>query len=267
MQRLKNKSALITGAARGIGAETARIMAAQGATVFIADILDQQALKTASEINQEDGKAIPLRLDVTEEKDWYSALSEIEDTVGGLDILVNNAGVFLGKDFEEMSLTEWRTLVDTNMTSVFLGTKICAPLLRQSAKKKPHGSAIVNVSSIAGMVAAPNDQLYSMVKGGVTVFTKSTAVSFASKGDRIRVNSVHPGVVDTDMGNLAISAQAKRLGVTDTEQARKLSEERHPVGRIATTIDIANAILYLASDEAAFITGVSLPVDGGYTAQ
>ena len=267
MKKLNNKIALITGAARGIGAETARLMAAQGATVYVADRLDQQAQQVAAEINKEGGKAIALKLDVTSEANWQSAVGEIQEANGGLDILVNNAGIFLGKDFEEMSLNEWQTLVDANMTSVFLGTKICAPLLRQSANKSQHGSSIVNVSSIAGMVAAPNDALYSMTKGGVTVFTKSTAVSFASKGDRIRVNSVHPGVVDTEMGDLAIAAQAKRLGVTDADQVRKLSAERHPAGRIATTVDIANAILFLASDDAAFMTGVSMPVDGGYTAQ
>ncbi|MBX2883824.1 MAG: SDR family oxidoreductase [Granulosicoccus sp.] len=267
MKKLQNKTALITGAARGIGANTARLMAAQGATVFVADRLSQQVGKVASVINEQGGKAVSLKLDVTSEENWQSVVVEIENQQGGLDILVNNAGIFLGKDFEEMSLVEWQTLVDANMTSVFLGTKLCAPLLRHASEKSPLGSAIVNVSSIAGLVAAPNDALYSMTKGGVTVFTKSTAVSFASKGDRIRVNSVHPGVVDTEMGELAIAAQAKRLGVTDTEQVRKLSAERHPVGRIATTEDIANAILFLASDDAAFMTGVSMPVDGGYTAQ
>lgn len=266
-KRFDNKTALVTGGSRGIGAKTAQLMAAQGATVFVTDILDQQAQQVSSEIDKEGGKSISIKLDVTKEADWQSTVNQIQETAGGLDILVNNAGVFLGKDFEEMGLSEWQTLVDANMTSVFLGTKICAPLLRQSAKKSPHGSAIVNVSSVAGMVAAPNDALYSMAKGGVTVFTKSTAISFANKGDRIRVNSVHPGVVDTSMGDIAISAQAKRLGVTDAEQVRKLSAERHPAGRIATTEDIANAILFLASDESAFMTGVSMPVDGGYTAQ
>ena len=148
-----------------------------------------------------------------------------------------------------------------------LGTKFCAPALREGAKHSEHGSAIVNLSSIVGLVGAPNDPLYAMTKGGVTLFTKSTALGFASKGDRIRVNSVHPGVVDTAMGDLAMGALANRLGVTDTDKARQLTIGRHPMGRIAETADVANAVLFLASDESAFMTGVSLPVDGGYTAQ
>jgi 3(or 17)beta-hydroxysteroid dehydrogenase len=267
MKRLQNKIGLITGAARGIGAETARLMAYSGAVVFVADILVKQANEVVSQINENGGKAFAIGLDVTSEGSWQSAIDEIINTVGKLDILVNNAGIFLAKDFEEVTVMEWKNLADVNMTSVFLGTKICASALRESAKQSAHGSAIVNISSVAGLVAAPNDALYAMTKGGVTLFTKSTAVSFAHKGDRIRVNSIHPGVVDTDMGDLAIAAQAKRLGVTDTEKVRQLSADRHPVGRIGETSDVANAILFLASDEAAFITGTSLAVDGGYTAQ
>ena len=164
-------------------------------------------------------------------------------------------------------MDDWRKLVDVNMTSVFLGTKLCAPALREAGKQSQHGSAIVNLSSIAGLVAAPNDPLYGMTKGGVTLFTKSTAISFANQGDRIRVNSVHPGVVNTQMGEQALTAQAKRLGITDADQLRKLSAKKHPIGRIAEAQDIANAILFLASDESAFMTGVNMPVDGGYTAQ
>ncbi len=267
MKRLQNKIGLITGAARGIGAETARLMADSGAIVFIADILVKQADQVASEIEENGGKAFVIELDVTSEVSWQSAIAKITSSVGKLDILVNNAGILLAKDFEEVTVAEWKKLVDVNMTSVFLGTKICAPALRESAKQSAHGSAIVNISSVAGLVAAPNDPLYAMTKGGVTLFTKSTAVSFANKGDRIRVNSIHPGVVDTDMGDIAITAQAKRLGVTDTEKIRQLSADRHPVGRIGETSDVANAVLFLASDEATFVTGTSLTVDGGYTAQ
>jgi len=267
MKRLQNKIVLITGAARGIGAETARLMAKHGATVVVSDILIRQAEQVVTEINNAGGKAYVLELDVTSESSWRSAIQEIIDSNGKLDILVNNAGFLVAKGFEEVSLEEWQKLVDVNMTSVFLGTKVCAPALRESAKYSKQGSSIVNISSIAGMVAAPNDPLYAMTKGGVTIFTKSTAVAFANKGDRIRVNSVHPGVVDTEMGNLAIQAQAKRLGVADTVKVRKLSEDRHPLGRIGETSEIANAVVFLASDEAAFITGISMPVDGGYTAQ
>lgn len=267
MNKLDNKIALITGAAKGIGAQTARVMAQQGATVFVADILTDLAQQVARDINADGGHATALTLDVTSEAGWHDAIQQVTDSGGKLDILVNNAGYFFGKSLEDATLDDWRKLVDVNMTSVFLGTKICAPALREAGSLSPHGSAIINLSSIAGLVAAPNDPLYGMTKGGVTMFTKSVAISFANKGDRIRVNSVHPGVVNTQMGDQAIASQAKRLGIADTEQIRKLSAEKHPMGRIAETADIANAILFLASDDSAFMTGVSMPVDGGYTAQ
>ena len=271
MTKLTNKTALITGAASGIGAQAARVMAQQGAIVFVADILIEQAQQVVNDINNNGGQAVAIKLDVSCESDWHDAIQQITDIGGSnggqLDILVNNAGVFLGKPLEEATMDDWRKLVDVNMTSVFLGTKLCAPALREAGKQSQHGSAIVNLSSIAGLVAAPNDPLYGMAKGGVTLFTKSTAISFANKGDRIRVNSVHPGVVNTQMGEQALAAQANRLGISDTDQLQKLSAEKHPIGRIAETQDIANAILFLASDDSAFMTGVNMPVDGGYTAQ
>ena len=267
MKKLSDKVALVTGAAKGIGADTARLLAHHGATVFVADILTKQAGQVTSEIEASGGKAFAIQLDVTSESSWQLAISAVLKTAGRLDILVNNAGFLLAKDFEQATLAEWKKLADVNMTSVFLGTKICAPALRDSADSTSEGSAIVNISSVAGLVAAPNDALYAMTKGGVTLFTKSTAVSFANKGDRIRVNAIHPGVIDTDMGNRAILAQAKRLGVTDTEKVRQLSADRHPVGRIGKTTDVANMVLFLVSDEASFITGSSMTVDGGYTAQ
>ena len=267
MTKLSNKTALITGAARGIGASISRLMAQQGASVYLADVLFEQAQQVASSIIDSGGQATVIKLDVTSETDWQNAVQQITADGGTLDILVNNAGYFLGKSLEDATMDDWRKLVDVNMTSVFLGTKLCAPALRNAGKHSQHGSAIVNLSSIAGLVAAPNDPLYGMAKGGVTNFTKSTAISFASNGDRIRVNSVHPGVVDTQMGEKAIAAQAKRLGVEDTNEVFKLSADRHPLGRIAETQDIANAVLFLASDDSAFMTGVNMPVDGGYTAQ
>ena len=267
MKKLVDKTALITGAARGIGAKTAQLMANNGATVFLADILTDQVEQLAQEINDSGGHATALTLDVSSESSWQAVIEEI--TVGGklLDILVNNAGYFLGKSFEEATMDEWHKLVGVNMTSVFLGTKFCAPALRKAGKQSEHGSAIVNLSSIAGLVAAPNDPLYGMTKGGVTMFTKSAAISFANQGDRIRVNSVHPGVTDTEMGQHAIDSQVKRLGITDAEQIQNAAAKNHPLGRIGNTEDIAQAILFLASDDSAFMTGVSMPVDGGYTAR
>jgi len=270
MNKLHNKTALVTGAAKGIGAEVARLLAQEGATVFAADILTTQLDDVVNDINAEHitgGKAIGLSFDVCSEEGWQKAIQQITDGGGQLDILINNAGYFLGKSLEDASMEEWRKLVDTNMTSIFLGTKLCAPALREAGKQSPQGSAIINLSSIAGLVAAPNDPLYGMTKGGVTIFTKSAAISFANQGDRIRVNSVHPGVVNTDMGDQAIASAARRLGINDDEKIRKLPEQIHPLGRRAETEDIAKAIVFLASDDAGFITGISMPVDGGFTAQ
>jgi NAD(P)-dependent dehydrogenase (short-subunit alcohol dehydrogenase family) len=186
---------------------------------------------------------------------------------GGLDILVNNAGVFLGRGIEEATLADWQKLCGVNRTGVFLGTRHALPALRERARHSPQGSAIVNLASIAGLVGSQLDPLYSMTKGGVTTFTKSAALEFARKGYRIRVNSIHPGVIETDMGAQTFVSRAQRMGTNDVEAARQLSLSTHPIGRLGTPTDIANGIVFLASDEAGFMTGAGLVVDGGMTAQ
>lgn len=263
---MQDKVVLVSGAARGIGAHIAARMASEGAFVFVSDILVEQATQVAADINTDGGKAEPLSLDVTCEASWQAAVDHILDACGKLDVLVNNAGMVLAQDFEAVSLADWQTMVDVNMTSVFLGSKVCAPALRQAGQNSAGGSSIINISSVAGLVAAPNDPLYAMTKGGVTLFTKSTAVTFANKGDPVRVNSIHPGFIETQMAEQVMAAQAKRMGVEDSKM-RALAEQRHPLGRLGQTSDIANAALYLASDEAAFVTGSNLVVDGGLTAQ
>src|SRR3984893_1048441 len=182
MNRLDGKIALISGAARGIGAETARLMAAAGAKVAVGDVLDERGRKTARAIESAAGaEAIYTRLDVTREEDWTAAITAVTGRFGGLDILVNNAGVFLGMSIEEVTLADWQRLCGVNLTGVFLGTKLALPALRDSAQKSPHGSAIVNLSSVAGLVGSTGDPLYSMTKGGVTLFTKSAALEVARK--------------------------------------------------------------------------------------
>ena len=266
MNRLDNKVALISGAARGIGAETARLMSQVGAKVVVADLLSDAGQATCRSIKEEGGEALYLDLDVSREDSWAAAVDAAVAHFGKIDILVNNAGLFLGQDFEEVPLEDWERLVSVNLTGVFLGTRVCAPALRESAKDSPHGSAIVNLSSIAGLVGAPLDPLYSMTKGGVTIFTKSTALDFARKNDRIRVNSVHPGVIDTEMGQQTIETGARMFNENNTDLALKRSIQRHPMGRLGTVDDIARAIVFLASDDAGFMTGSSLVVDGGLTA-
>jgi 3(or 17)beta-hydroxysteroid dehydrogenase len=264
MNRLDGKVALISGAARGIGAETARLMAEAGARVAVSDVLDETGRETAHAIG---GAAFYVHLDVTSEEDWHAAIAATVGRFGRLDILVNNAGLFLGKDIESASLAEWQRLSAVNLTGVFLGTKLCLPALREAAQTSAHGSAIVNLASTAGIVGSTQDPLYSMTKGGVTLFTKSAALEFARKGYKIRVNSMHPGTIDTDMGDQVLATRARNLGTNDTDAARRQVIERLPIGRMGTPNDIARGILFLASDDAAFMTGAGLIIDGGITAQ
>ena len=268
MNRLDGKVALVTGAARGIGGETARLMVEAGAKVALCDVLDEQGREAARAISGPGGDAaLYQHLDVTSEEEWTAAIAAVVERFGRLDILVNNAGLFLGKDIESASLAEWQRLSAVNLTGVFLGTKLALPALRAAAETSPCGSAIVNLASTAGLVGSTQDPLYSMTKGGVTLFTKSAALEFARKGYKIRVNSMHPGTIDTDMGDQVLVARARNLGTNDIEAARRQVLGRLPIGRMGTPLDIARGILFLASDDAAFMTGSALVIDGGITAQ
>jgi 3(or 17)beta-hydroxysteroid dehydrogenase len=267
MNRLDGKVALISGAARGIGAETARKMAAAGAAVVVGDVLAERVRETAKEIAGAGGKALALALDVTSEDSWNAAVAAATKQFGKLDILVNNAGIFLGKDMMDATLEEWNRLVAINMTGVWLGTKACAPALAESGNASRHGSAIVNLASVAGLVGSQLDPLYSMSKGGVTLFTKSSALAFARRGWKIRVNSIHPGVIETDMGAQTFVSRARQAGSNDVEGARSVAARQHPIGRLGVAEDIALGIVFLASDDAGFMTGSGMVVDGGLTAQ
>lgn len=178
MNRLDGKVALISGAARGIGAETAKLMIEAGAKVAIGDVLDERGRETVRSLG--DG-ALYHHLDVTQDESWQAMIAAVTARFGGIDILVNNAGMFLGKGIEEASLDEWHRLVAINMTGVFLGTKLCLPALRERAQHSAHGSAIVNLASVAGLVGSQLDPLYSMTKGGVTLFTMTGTGQLASR--------------------------------------------------------------------------------------
>ena len=264
MNRLDGKVALISGAARGIGAETARLMVEAGARIAVGDVLDERGRETVRALGD---AALYQHLDVTNPDDWNAAVAAAVTRFGGLDILVNNAGLFLGKGVEEASLDEWHRLVAVNLTGVVLGTKSALPALRDRGADSAHGSAIVNLASVAGLVGSQLDPLYSLTKGGVTLFTKSTALEFACKGYKIRVNSIHPGVIQTDMGEQTFAARARNTGTNDVEASRRIALNTHPIGRLGTPTDIAKGIVFLASDDAGFMTGAGLVVDGGLTAQ
>lgn len=267
MNRLDGKVAFLSGAARGIGGAAATLMASVGAKVVIGDVLEERGRQTVREIEAAGGQATFVPLDVTQEASWTAALDATVKQYGGLDILVNNAGIFVGKGVEDASMDDWHRLVAVNLTGVVLGTRVALPHLKARAKDSPHGSAIVNLASVAGLVGSQLDPLYSLTKGGVTLFTKSTALEFGRKGYRVRVNSIHPGVIDTDMGQQTFAMRAQALGTNDTEATRKLSTTMHPIGRLGVADDIAKGIVFLASDDSGFMTGTGLVVDGGYTAQ
>jgi len=256
MNRLDGKVVFISGAARGIGGETAKLMSKAGARVAIGDVLDEVGRKHAKEID-----GFYVHLDVTDEASWAQAMDATVKKYGKLDVLVNNAGIFVGKGVEDASMDEWHKLVAVNLTGVVLGTRAALPHL-----KKTKGN-IVNTASIAGLVGSQLDPLYSLTKGGVTTFTKSTALEFGRKGYGVRVNSIHPGVIDTDMGQQTFAMRARQLGSNDTEATKRTSTSMHPIGRLGVANDIAKGILFLASDDASFMTGAGLVVDGGYTAQ
>ena len=257
MNRLDGKVAFLSGAARGIGGATAKLMASVGAQVVIGDVLDERGRQTAKEIGE---SAIYVHLDVTSEACWAEAMDATARKFGKIDVLVNNAGIFNGKGVEEASLDDWHRLVAVNLTGVVLGTRAALPHL-----KKTKGN-IVNLASIAGLVGSQLDPLYSLTKGGVTLFTKSTALEFGRKGYGIRVNSIHPGLIETDMGEKTFVMRAQQQGTNDTEKARQATLGLHPIGRLGVAADIAKGIVFLASDDAGFMTGAGLVVDGGWTA-
>ena len=263
MNRLDGKIAFLSGAARGIGAETARLMVEAGARVAIGDVLDEPGRETVRALEAAAGEALYVHLDVTRADDWAAAMAAVTARFGGLDILVNNAGIFIAKGIEESTAVDWERLCGVNLTGVFLGTQAALPALRERGAASPQGSAIVNLSSIVGLVGSARAPLYSLTKGGVTLFTKSTALECARKGYRIRVNSIHPGIIDTEMGAQAIAAR----GESDIAAARAQAGAAHPIGRLGTAADVAKGILFLASDDAGFMTGSSLVLDGGWTAQ
>jgi len=250
MSRLADRIALITGAASGIGLATARRFAAEGATVLLAD-RDADRLAAAHAALGED-RHQAIRLDVTDEAGWIAVADRIATDFGRLDILVNNAGFGTFRSIADTSLDQWRSILAVNLDSVFLATKYMLPPLAASGR-----GAIVNMSSIRGIVAGPNTGSYCAAKGAVRMFTKATALECAALGNGVRANSIHPGHIATPLSAPAYA---------DPEVARHLLADV-PMGRIGEADEIADAILFLASDESRYMTGGELVVDGGTTAQ
>ena len=247
--RLEGKVALISGGARGMGAEEALLFAREGARVVIADVLEAEGRALAASIPG--GQAIFVRLDVTKEADWQRAVSLAEEIYKRLDILVNNAGVSAVGGIEDTTVEEWDRVMSVNAKGVFLGTKYAIPAMQRAG-----GGSIINISSQLGIVAMnESSPQYIASKGAVRLLTKSTAIQYAA--DAIRCNSVHPGPIVTPMTE----------GRRSDPAVRELMTSRIPLGRYGEAIDVAYGVLYLASDEASFITGSELVIDGGWVAQ
>ena len=248
--RLKNKVAIITGAAKGQGEFEARLFASEGATVVLCDIDVEACGKTAEEISSSGGSAVSMTLDVTSEPNWIGVIEQTVEFFGKLDILVNNAGIYSRVPIENASVEEFVHILEVNLRGVFLGTKHAIPAMRTSG-----GGSIINISSTAGIVGNVGSGAYGASKGGVRSFTKYTAIQHASEG--IRANSVHPGPIDTDMISDNLS----------TAEGRKSTESRIPMGRVGSIEDVAMGVLFLATDESSYMTGSELVIDGGMTAQ
>ena len=261
MNRLDGKTALISGASRGIGEAAARLMISVGANVIIGDILKTKGDETA-EILGPNAKFI--HLDVTNENDWSNAVDLAVDQFGGLDILVNNAGLFLGRDFSDISLDDWNRLANVNMTGVWLGTKVATEALAKRGSESNQGSAIVNISSVAGLKGARSLAAYNATKGGVRLFTKGVALECATNRWPIRVNSVHPGVIETPIWD-KINPGLQEAGM-NTIDLDTMAEQFVPNGRLGKPLDIANGVLFLASDDSSYMTGTELVIDGGICA-
>ncbi|HVA73324.1 MAG TPA: glucose 1-dehydrogenase [Acidimicrobiales bacterium] len=255
MGRVDGKVAVVTGAALGLGHATSTLLAKEGAKVAVTDILAEEGHQLVKEINASGGEARYWNLDTSDEQSVSDAFEAVVDTYGRLDVLVNNAGISgVNKPTDEITLEEWNRVISINLTGVFLCTKHAIPYLRRSG-----GGSIVNLSSIYGLVGAPDAPPYHAAKGGVRLMSKTDALLYAA--DNIRVNSVHPGFIWTPMVEHFLAEQG------DLDAGRKALDELHPLGHVGQPEDIAYGILYLASDESKFVTGSELVIDGGYTAR
>ncbi|HPA39296.1 MAG TPA: glucose 1-dehydrogenase [Phenylobacterium sp.] len=251
--RVEGKVALVTGAGSGLGAESARRLAREGAAVVLTDISADAGQAVADGIADAGGKALFLTQNVADQARWAEVVAETLKAFGRLDVLVNNAGVAGGGPLLETTFEAWRQLMDINLDGVFLGMKAAAPVMVEAGR-----GSIINLSSILGKVGSPGAPAYCASKGGVALLSKATALELAPFG--VRVNSVHPGFIETPM-----VAGALR-DVENANEMRDMIISRHALGRLGVPREIADGIVYLASDESSFMTGSELVIDGGYTA-
>jgi NAD(P)-dependent dehydrogenase (short-subunit alcohol dehydrogenase family) len=246
--RLKDKVAIVTGAAHGMGEAEARLFAKEGARVVVADILQEQAEAVAADIRAGGGDATSAMIDVTSEPDWLALIGKTVATYGRLDILVNNAGISGSSVGDPDGLAGWDRIIAVNQTSVFLGTRLAAEQMAKTG-----GGSIVNISSIMGFVGgASGHPAYHASKGAVRIYSKAAAVRYGPM--RVRVNTVHPGYMPPMLNATNAGERADKIAAT-------------PLRRLGEPIEVAHGVLFLASDEASFVTGTELVIDGGFIAQ
>ncbi len=258
--RLAGCTALVTGAARGIGESIARRFAQEGAQVWLADV-DLEALQiVASQIN-----GVAVFLDVGSPSDWEAVAHQISEKSGGLDILVNSAGIAPTASLTELSLERFRKVMQVNAESILIGLQACLPALRQRSDLRPGGSSVVNIASLLGVRAFPGHLAYGASKAAAIMIAHYAAIELARAGEKIRINNILPAITDTPMVTQEIIewSHAGTLGTHDPAQTRRALESRIPMGRLGQPQDMADAALFLASSESAFMTAVDLPVDGG----
>lgn len=257
MGRLDGKVALVTGGAMGIGRACAEHLAREGAKVAVTDIADEAGEQVVAEIESNGGEAIYIHHDVTSEAAWQSVLPQVIDRFSRLDVLVNNAGIALARPITEMTLEEFQQQNAVNLDGVFLGLKHSIPVIAQTGS-----GSIINLSSVAGLKAAPGLSAYAMTKGGVRLLSKSVAKECANAGLEIRVNSVHPGIIET--------AIWEKMGLPGAEGDNRgipvaAAESAVPGGKLGKPTDIANAVVFLASDESRYVNGSELVVDHAFS--
>ena len=262
MDRLNGKVALVTGGAVGIGRGCALAMAKAGATVVVTDIQTTAGRACAAEIEAAGGKALFLEQDTTSEDRWIAVIAAVKAQFGKLDILVNNAGIAVAGPVTECTLEAWRKQQAVNVEGVFLGVKHALPLMRESG-----GGSIINLSSVAGMKGSPNLTAYCASKGAVRLFTKAVALECAQARDGVRVNSVHPGIIETAIWGAIGDGMANAAPGANRIDLDAVSAVATPLGVKGFPEDIAAGVVYLASDEARYVTGTELVIDGGMCAR
>ena len=267
LQNLQGKNAIVTGGSKGIGRSVCLALANAGVNINVLDLNKDQGLNTVKEIIKLNVKAEFYEIDVAQESEWINFVTYLDTKNKSIDILVNNAGIWLGKEISNVSIEEYHKLISINLTGVFLGIKHLIPFLTKAGEKSNFGSSIINLSSVAGLVGSQLDPLYSMTKGGITTYTKSMAIYFGKKKYPIRINQVHPGIIETDMGSQVAEARIKQNPSMTLKDSYSAGILQTPLGRLGTAEEVAKTILFLSSDDSSFMTGSSLVVDGGLTAQ